>query len=144
MFITNSTSLSIDRLKILMKRHEMDRTAYAEYLDIPSNTLQAWENNTLKPSFIELVKLAAKEHITLGWLTGEDISSESQVSEVELYYIEHAATDILMLQKKCEEATLTQLLKGKKISDDPELIKNNLELDRKLISFCEKVRKSKL
>ena len=56
MFITNSTSLSIDRLKILMKRHEMDRTAYAEYLDIPSNTLQAWENNTLKPSFIELVK----------------------------------------------------------------------------------------
>ena len=60
MFITNSTSLSIDRLKILMKRHEMDRTAYAEYLDIPSNTLQAWENNTLKPSFIELVKFSSK------------------------------------------------------------------------------------
>lgn len=136
--------LSTERLKTLRKRRKMSIESYSDYLQLSDKKLRDWENHISKPSYIELVKLAAKEHVSIGWLTGRISTEELKMPEEQLKDLEREADEILDLQKICEDAVLKNLYRNKNLANDLELIKNNLKLDKKMIQFCNKLQGSEL
>lgn len=137
--------VSIDRLKALRNRRHMNIAEYAAYLQISAKKLRVWESESMPPSYVELAMIAIKEQVTIGWLTEKNASPERpHMSEEQYKEFENSICEIFYLQNFCEKRAASCLQKGYSLADDAELLKSNLELDKKLLSFCDKLENSPL
>ena len=137
--------VSIQRLKALRNRRHMDIAEYAAYLQVSAKKLGVWESEAMPPSYVELALIAIKEQVTIGWLTDKSASFEQLcMSEEQYQEFENSVREILRLQNFCEKRAASRLQKGYSLADDAELLKCNLELDKKLLLFSDKLENSPL
>lgn len=69
-----------DRIKLLRKRSKLTQVQLAEELGLKQATIGRYENGSITPSFLVLMRISKKFNVDIGWLFTGEKENEEQVS----------------------------------------------------------------
>ena len=126
----------IARLKSLQDRRGMRVTDYAAFLGLREKRICDFLEGKRLPMASELWRIAAKEHVSMDWLLGLSTSMHPALTAAQQEFLVQKRKKCSQLKEECEEMVAQCLAQGKRLSDDPQLLDKNTELDD-IMLWCD-------
>ena len=140
-----------DRIKLIRKRNNLTQVQLADKLDLKQSTIGRYENNSITPSFLVLMRISKRFGVDIGWLfTGKKEKEEEQTSDTVKYkcpdIVKKAVADLqgsklekLSIQHKKTVDSVRQ--RAKIVNEVRELRQLAQELVDRIIVLQEEIKK---
>ncbi|MDP8268885.1 MAG: helix-turn-helix transcriptional regulator [Candidatus Tenebribacter davisii] len=67
-----------ERIKLIRKRNNLTQVQLADILDLKQATIGKYENSSITPSFLVLLRISRKFRVDIGWLLTDEKKNEEQ------------------------------------------------------------------